>query len=256
MRRDVLDGAHFDVYSSKSNAGLWLDKFLRENDGSQEEGHRQPKTELVKQVAVINLRPEYRKFYERWQQTLEACGAQCREARVNECRLAIGVGAEGVLETSISLHHTYGVPFIPGSALKGLTASFARQRLSGPQWQKNGTDYRALFGDTTSAGFVTFFDALLNPAGGNRPLHADVLTVHHSEYYGGANVPPADWDTPIPVPFLSASGRYLMALAGPDDSENSRQWVQVAFRILQQALLEEGVGAKTSSGYGRMKLTF
>jgi CRISPR-associated protein Cmr6 len=74
----------------------------------------------------------------------------------------------------------------------------------------------------------------------------DVITVHHPEYYRGENLPPADWDNPNPVPFLSATGSYLVALHGPES------WVEAAFKILQLALAEEGIGAKTSSGYGRM----
>lgn len=241
-RRDVFNGAAFDAPQATAHAGLWLDKFLPANVA-------QPKTELVKQVAKISIRPEYRKSFERWERMLEAYNAQSHPATVNGCHMVVGVGAESVLENSISLHHTYGVPYIPGSALKGLAANFARHRLGGAEWQKDGAYYKTIFGDTQTAGFITFFDALLDPASGNRPLHVDVLTVHHKQYYGSGSVAPADWDSPEPVPFLSATGRYLVALAGPD-----KDWENVTFRILQQALQEEGIGAKTSSGYGRMTL--
>jgi CRISPR-associated protein Cmr6 len=78
--------------------------------------------------------------------------------------------------------------------------------------------------------------------------------VHHPAYYSGKNVelvPPADWDEPTPVPFLSATGSYLIALSAPKGCE---EWRQAAFDILKLALAEEGVGAKTSSGYGRMTI--
>ncbi|KAF0250465.1 MAG: hypothetical protein FD167_137 [bacterium] len=39
----------------------------------------------------------------------------------------------------------------------------------------------------------------------------------------------------------------LLALSGPPD------WVDTAFKILDLALKEMGVGAKTSSGYGLME---
>jgi len=73
-----------------------------------------------------------------------------------------------------------------------------------------------------------------------------VMTVHHAGYYMKENVPPADWDDPTPIPFLSATGTYLLALAGPTE------WIPPTFRLLELALKAEGVGAKTSSGYGRM----
>jgi hypothetical protein len=48
------------------------------------------------------------------------------------------------------------------------------------------------------------------------------------------------------VPFLTATGTYLIAIGGP------LAWVELAFKLLGKALTEMGVGAKTSSGYGRM----
>ncbi|MBX0313032.1 MAG: type III-B CRISPR module RAMP protein Cmr6, partial [Sulfurihydrogenibium sp.] len=35
-------------------------------------------------------------------------------------RLVVGLGAGHVLETSLTLHHIFGIPYIPGSALKGV----------------------------------------------------------------------------------------------------------------------------------------
>jgi CRISPR-associated protein Cmr6 len=81
------------------------------------------------------------------------------------------------------------------------------------------------------------------------------MTVHHQKYYMDDNVPPADWDDPIPVPFISATGKYLIALAASDMEESNRKgWFSAIFDLLELALKEEGVGAKTSSGYGRMTL--
>jgi len=162
-------------------------------------------------------------------------------------RMAVGHGGEGVLETALTLHRTYGVPYLPGSALKGLAASFART-YCGDQWKPKAYAYNIVFGDTDSAGYVTFFDAL--PLDGQtKLLHPDVLTVHHQDYYRNGSAPPADWDSPNPVPFLSASGTYLLFLAGPTE-----MWINTAFDILAQALQHEGIGAKTSSGYGRASL--
>src|SRR5207302_10163433 len=65
---------------------------------------------------------------------LDDQGAKKRIAHVKG-RMIIGLGDESVLETAITLHRTYGVPYIPGSALKGLAAAYVRQRL-GEAWQK------------------------------------------------------------------------------------------------------------------------
>jgi CRISPR-associated protein Cmr6 len=240
-RRDQLQ----EVSSqSSTHVGLWLDKYLEEQ---LEGGGEKPKTGHFDEVAKKPIPPAYQVFFERWQQALEQAGAVIRKAQA-QGRMAIGLGGESVLETSVTLHRTYGVPYIPGSALKGLAARYARNRLDEQKWEKGSDAYKILFGDSTEAGYVTFFDALYVPGSAERdhPLALDVITVHHPEYYGGKDAAPADWDNPNPVPFLSATGSYLVALYGPGS------WVKAAFEILQLALVEEGIGAKTSSGYGRM----
>ena len=233
--------------SQADHAGLWFDKYLKEQSPKGERVGQDADTPiqtLVKECAGIKVPDQYPKFYERWEQALKAAQAQTRQAKVVG-RLAIGLGDESVIETAVTLHHTYGLPYIPGSALKGLAAAYARQVL-GEKWKKGGIPYETVFGTTDNAGFITFFDALYVP-GSDQPLHSDVITVHHREYYQNEGVAPADWDSPNPISFLSATGSYLIALAGPP------VWVKAAFDILALALAQMGVGGKTSSGYGRMK---
>jgi len=45
------------------------------------------------------------------------------ELKVNK-RLVVGLGIESVYETSIALHHIYGIPYIPASAIKGVVRSW------------------------------------------------------------------------------------------------------------------------------------
>ena len=243
-RRESLEGVNIQA---DTHAGLWLDKYLV----SDETG---AKDDLVREVSGIGTSAVYRNFFDQWRATLAGlCGEEnCREAEVSG-RLAVNLGSEAVLETSIALHRTYGVPYIPGSALKGLAAHYVLHYQDGATWGRESEAFKTLFGDTTSAGFVTFYDALYVPGTG-KGLVPDVITVHHPEYYQGTKpeylkgqeAPPADWDNPIPIPFITATGKFLIALSGPDE------WVQKAFDILGYALEREGVGAKTSSGYGRL----
>ncbi|NPA76843.1 MAG: type III-B CRISPR module RAMP protein Cmr6 [Candidatus Diapherotrites archaeon] len=227
------------------HVGLWLDKFLPKQESQGGEGAY---GEFFGEAANIAISSDYRSFFNAWKQALEKDGVITKEAKALG-RLAIGLGAESVLETNITIHRTYGVPYIPGSALKGLAARYARLRL-GDEWKVDGEAYQTLFGDTSTGGSVIFFDALYVPgsAKNNKPLLIDVITVHHPAYYQGAGSPPADWDSPTPVPFLSVTGSFLVALYGPDE------WVNAAFQILALALREEGIGAKTNSGYGRMRI--
>jgi CRISPR-associated protein Cmr6 len=250
--RDVLKPLLTSKRAIQSaNAGLWLDKFIgdqRRRDERADRNEDESRRQLVEQVVGVRLPEEYRRHFARWQKALELQGAQCRKATV-QGRMAVGLGGEGVLETAITLHRTYGMPFIPGSALKGLAAKFAHLHLNDDNWKLSGKFHRYLFGDTTIAGYVTFFDALLVPESGG--LLADVLTVHHKDYYEGKDAPPADWDNPTPVPFLSAKGSYLIALSAPPGCD---EWLAAAWVVLESALRHSGVGAKTSSSYGRMEL--
>lgn len=238
-------------WSQATHAGLWFDKFAK--DLSKGKDNSGEKAKLVEETSKITVPDCYKQFYETWKTALASYGqAGCyvttHEAKVNG-RMVIGTGNESVIETAVSLHKTYGVPYIPGSALKGLTATFARQ-FCDDEWCANKKPYKIVFGDTDESGCVTFFDAYFIPSSIAQPLCRDVLTVHHPEYYKpSSSVPPADWDDPTPIPFLSATGSYLIALAASDEN-----WLNAVAAILKEALDKIGIGAKTSSGYGRMMM--
>jgi CRISPR-associated protein Cmr6 len=234
--------------SAGTHAGLWLEKGLLD---VEEKGPGRQK--LFEQLLGIGVPPEYQRHFKRWRESLEKLEPCTKTAEAMVLgRMVVGLGAESVLETSISLHRTYGVPYIPGSALKGLAAAAAHKFLESPEWRKVREDgkigewHRVLFGDVESSGYVTFHDALWIPEGSALPLDLDVMTVHHPDYYQG-EAPPADWDNPNPVAFVSARGRYLLAVTGPED------WVDAALDILRDALEKDGIGAKTAAGYGRLR---
>jgi CRISPR-associated protein Cmr6 len=248
LRRAALTQIRYNEFRETANAGLWLQKYL----DSSGEDDKDAKRRLVQEVATLPEPKAYETFYNQWCEALRKQGARTRIASVSG-RMIVGLGDESVLETSVTLHRTYGVPFIPGSALKGLAAGYSRQQLAESDWNMSSDYYRTMFGDTEDSGYLTFFDAFYIPKSGfkGHALYADVLTVHHQQYYQDASAPPADWDSPVPVPFLSATGKYLIALDAPQGCE---MWLAAAFQILEAALLEAGIGAKTSSGYGRLKL--
>src|SRR5579885_2650459 len=135
--RTCFDQPLKEYLKRQPHAGLWHDKFLSDQESkdklkrqqSESEGKEElsPRTALVKEVAEIAVPEAYKRFYKRWEmelQDMEAKGeAKCFEATAKG-RLIVGLGIDSVIETGIALHHTYGVPYLPGSALKGLTASY------------------------------------------------------------------------------------------------------------------------------------
>lgn len=248
------------TFSSDVNAGLWLDKYFQVGQkGRPANKDEEPKQWHFHQTTLINVPADYNYFFREWKKRIGEIGIQSREITIDG-RLIVGLGGASVLENSISIHRTYGVPYIPGSALKGLAAHFAHKYL-GEGWQdgakygngsnpKTGTFHKLIFGSRDFAGFVVFYDALLcvEHNGGKLPFHREIMTVHHSDYYRDGSKPPADWDSPVPIPFVSASGKYLLAVGAPEGLEHL---ADKAIEILAEALKTEGVGAKTSSGYGR-----
>ena len=265
-RRDDLKSVPFWPQFAP-HAGLWFDKYLAEQKKKVEQKDEAEKKEKkkedpfvkhIRQTGEIEEPPVYNDFFNRWRDEMEKAGAVLREAQVIG-RLAAGLGGETVIETGLTLHQTYGVPYIPGSSLKGAARAYAIANLTGA-WVENGAAFRTLFGglaissgqtpeEKARAGIVVFHDAL--PLPGSFTIHNDVMTVHHPDYYQGNDSPPADWDSPTPIPFPSVNGRFLIAVYAPSAPE----WAESAMDILKMALTERGVGGKTSSGYGRFNLT-
>src|SRR5437588_10451823 len=129
-QKDIRQQLSAAVRSARgTHAGLWLDKYLCNQQREDVESRRN----FVKEVAEQPEPPEYRAWFERWETMLtKKYNAQTRRVQVRG-RMVVGLGSESVLEASICLHRTYGVPYIPGSALKGLAASYAHHYL-GEQW--------------------------------------------------------------------------------------------------------------------------
>ena len=251
---------------SGTHAGLWLDKYLTElrlPDGEKGDDPGTAVRRLLEEAAGTAVPEGYPAALERRRAALEmlsggfADGVTRLFTAQASGRLVLGLGVQSVRETNVALLHTWGVPFLPGSALKGLASAAAHQRAGSATWQKEGEeheqgeDHALLFGDTKRAGCVVFHDAWWLPEPGEQtlPLDLDVMTVHHPDYYRAGESAPADWDEPNPVAFLTARGKYLAALSGPE------AWVKRAGEWLTLGLVHLGIGAKTQAGYGRMALS-
>jgi len=217
-----------------AQAGLALQRYLKAvgDDGKSARV-------LLESIQDSQVFGEYKLFFERWKGSLE--GALFLEA-TTRAPLAIGLGNKTPLENGLAIHHTYGVPYLPGSALKGLARRVAPKQLS-------EEDSRVLFGSAESAGFIVFWDGWLDPAY-QKPFQKDVITVHHPGYYKGGQAWPTDFDDPNPVAFLSVRPgvKFHLALSSPDLKATS--WLYLAAELLCYGLKHLGLGGKTNTGYG------
>lgn len=235
--------------------GLLLQRYLCEN-ATGKDGNPEEKRALLEAAISASANQEVRELYKLAFDRRHASlpdGTRTADLRT-EGRLIVGLGSENVLETGIRLHHTYGMPILPGSALKGLAAHYCDQ-----VWGKADEEFRIgeayhrlLFGTTDDSGCITFHDAWFIPDSERVPLKLDVMTPHHLEWLDGS-VPPTDFDKPTPVPFLSVAGAFRIAVTwwGPKHAE-ANNWTELAHSLLKEALAEWGIGGKTTSGYGRL----
>jgi len=233
--------------SIELHAGLMLDRYLTQHD-DEHTGAKQL-YDLAQQTEVS---PVYKSAFSRWRQSLQRLEGVRLFTATAASPIAVGLGNESVLEVGLTVHRTYGVPIIPGSALKGLCRRGAL-RLKG-EGKLADEQFRVLFGYSdesgrASAGYIVFWDAWYDPESvQGKPFHRDTITVHHADYYTSrGQAYPTDFDDPNPVPFLVVrpGARFLFALQAPDDG-----WGAFAQNLLQWCLQYLGVGAKTNAGYG------
>jgi len=189
-------------------------------------------------------------------------------------RFIVGLGASHPQETSMTLHHIYGIPYIPGSAVKGVTRHWAVLKFAEKYWEKIDPDKKIekvaealekgedlnmevdkttfkdiieIFGTQKQEGKVIFFDAY--PVE-KIDLKIDIMNPHYSEYYTG-NQPPADWQNPLPIKFLTVENtKFQFYLASKKKHDPNKALLDKAQKLLLEALKNHGIGAKTALGYG------
>jgi len=250
-------------HPSGANAGLLRDRYLRVavKDKANHPGARRDLFDAMRQ-STAQSEEVYQVAYLRHLASLEASFLQKPNAEgffQTKGRMIIGLGGENVLETGLTLHHTYGTPMIPGSALKGLAAHYCDQ-----VWGKSddkdrdkfklGEEYhKTIFGTTEDSGHIIFHDAWILPECLIDSLQPDVMTPHHGDYYSKKEgAAPTDFDDPNPVTFISIVGIFHVIVSCDVAGEDGKKWAKLAFDLLTQALKEWGIGGKTNAGYGRL----
>lgn len=197
-------------------------------------------------------------------------------------RMVVGLGTESVYETSITLHHLYGIPYIPASSIKGVVRSwivtevFGKENLHFAEGNAiQNKEFCDVFGcpktihlkspDRTFKSFYTqsegekkgsrmgnviFFDAfpMVIPT-----IEPDIMNVHYPDYYGG-DKPPGDTQNPRPIFFLTVKDTPFQFIIGTRAGEISDYKIagRTITEWLKEALEEHGIGAKTAVGYGQL----
>lgn len=179
-----------------------------------------------------------------------------------------GLGNEHPLENGFAFLNPYGLPYLPGSGVKGVLRQAARELARGDWSETHGWTFdaiNALFGNEDSndarRGALSFWDVFPRIEG-NR-LMVEVMTAHQSHYYQ-ANQSPHESGQPNPINFLTVppgSGftfhvvcnRPFLARIAPGLAKDDR-WKALLAEAFAHAFDWLGFGAKTAVGYGAMEV--
>lgn len=211
--------------------------------------------------------------HQRWEAT--TTGAHRFRLRLQE-RMVVGLGGKGPLEIGITLHPVTGLPYVPGSALKGMTRAYLlfeiaarrgvavddstalvaldEQLIAHPD-DEISQHYQRAFGSQDVAGAAVFYDGVLRGQGAAQQLFAaDVMTVHFREYYeSDGRRPPSDDGQPNPIPFITVADGLEFAFAVGSRqgvASEAAESVKLAADTMRESLKLLGIGAKTAAGYG------
>ncbi len=203
-------------------------------------------------------------------------------------RFAIGLGNPSLIENGFSFYPVYGIPYIPGSSIKGLTRSVFLNIISfelkediktiesfleneeeigelkdilnkeieitylGENLGKINPQetYNILFGTKNREGKIIYYDAFPTDLK-KENIEIDVVNPHYQDYYTSkGKEPPADWYDPVPIFFmvLSEGTKFTFMLDILDAKKE--KYLELAEKILKIGLKDFGIGAKTRKGYG------
>lgn len=193
-----------------------------------------------------------------------------------EGRLAINLADSLIQNAGLCLDRLFGLPYIPGSAVKGVCRHAALAELKAARADEVPAVlavFCAVFGtsevdfktgdlksfrehhagrDTDRKGAVSFLPAY--PVNEAR-IVVDLTNVHYPDYYRTGRTEDLSKENPRPNPFpaVEAGAQFAFCLLS-NGMDNRPEVLVAANRWLESALTEHGLGAKTAAGYGWFSL--
>lgn len=265
-------------WNGTGNAGLFYEKFggTWTHDWSLKAANEQsPKLDWIRSLVYEGEKKQHKIGDENLlaehaarQRKLAGAFGVTAGSLTNRSAFVTGLGISHPIENGFAWHPSLGVPYLPGSGLKGVLRNWLES--GGPDLEAAGGLDPSPSGNPSAPGApdeetITRLLGSPKPATAGaldflpllptRPvsLSSDVVNPHHLGYRQGQEWP-ADWQDPVPSFFLSVatSNRWQFAVlprpgrASPEDAERAMTW-------LVQAADWYGFGAKTAVGYGRFK---
>ncbi len=245
------------------NLGLFVDRLNPKIDPN----NHKVKDERLKQITGFTPALEgYGDALTRIEKAVRASGP-CEVFEIKATsRLLMGTGNASVFEFGCQLNQPWGVPCIPGSSLKGLLSSWLSREYGGP-WKRGAGVEKSdaqveLFGgkrenasdDAHYSGSIVFHDAWLIPSvcPDNKSMtwfEGEIVNPHYPGYYSGTGMPTGmENPTPAKMAAIKPGTSFRVMVQGPE------QYLGVVREEMLKALANEGIGGKTTLGYGRFAL--
>ncbi|NDP59531.1 MAG: type III-B CRISPR module RAMP protein Cmr6 [Oxalobacteraceae bacterium] len=267
----MMKEEHPNRIDPEGNVGLWFTRFYSAFDATWKVGDEGKGNWIRTVEGPRGDRAVLEAAANRSSMLGKALGAEVADFKT-DWHFATGLGLSHPVENGFTWHHTLGLPYLPASGVKGLLRGWVEAWVEHPDVAARDAVISRWFGaakgtegQVEGAGGLIFFDAIpTQPV----TLACDVMTPHMGKWYeqGGqieresdfAERAPADWHSPVPVPFLvvkQASFRFMIAprLCGDKQGDaQAREDAKTAMAQLAEALEWLGAGAKTAAGYGRM----
>lgn len=210
-------------------------------------------------------------LYERHRSIVSGCVPPNAIFTIDGCSIgpfSTGLGNDHPLENGFAFLTPYGLPYLPGSGVKGVLRQAARELESGNWGNSQELDkniIEALFGIEDSndpqQGALRFWD-VIPQIKGNR-LAVEVMTAHQKHYYQEGDSP-HESGQPIPINFLTIPpgtnftfhiqcNLSLLERNAPQLAVDN-QWKKLMQLVVEHAFDWLGFGAKTAVGYGVMAI--
>lgn len=160
--------------------------------------------------------------------------------------IIIGMGNAHPLENGFTFDHAQGLPFIPGTTIKGIWKASKRTKQEEDKTEGNerGNENEAI--EERDVDDFIFLDAIPLSV----KLKLDIMTPHYQPYYASTE-PPGDYYNPIPIQFVAVSkgSKFLWGLITRTQKDTKE-----TESLLREWFNNFGIGGKTAVGYGRIRM--
>lgn len=180
--------------------------------------------------------------------------------------MIVGIGESHYTEVGMKFDHNLGLPYIPSSTIKGIS----RLLFLLSELEEKNTEFEKLnkiddsefeynaacYGTQKVKGNIIFLDAYPSDIPN---IRLDIMNPHYPKYYQKVQKIPKENDNPVPIVFKVVEKgakfvfRVLVNKQKLRQKFNDADLENLLNKICStlQKVLEEGIGAKNSLGYGR-----